>query len=993
MPRTAEPQARLCLVCQAPLPDDAQFCHRCGTGTPTDPGVPPRTASTGVQEVDSVRSALAGRYRIERLLGEGGMAAVYLAEDLKHRREVAVKVMRPELVATLGTDRFLREIEIAAKLTHPHILPLLDSGAVETKSSTVLYYVMPYVNGETVRELLDRETQLPVGDAVRLAREVAEGLAYAHERGIVHRDIKPANILISGRHALVADFGIARAIGEDGESLTRTGLSVGTPHYMAPEQSAGDREVDHRADIYSVGALLYEMLVGEPPFTGPNARAVIMRSVTERPRPVSDARDGVPPALEAAVMRALSKSPADRPQTAAEFAAELERAMDVARTPAAGMPAAVLPPEPAPSPIVTWGLFAVGSLAGLAVAYAAVRHWAMPVWVTWLAVGLVLIGAGVMLATTLMERRRQQGLPTPVLARGLTWRNAATGGFLALGLWALVAAALVIRGPGGSGRDGAIRLAVMPFENRGAAEDAYFVDGVADEVRGKLSQLSGFEVIARGSTDQFGETGKSPTQIGAELGVDYLLAGTVRRARGTDSAGRVQVTAEVMDVRTGTVRWQERFDRADGEVLAVQSAIAARVAAALGVALSGSDAADVEERPTENVAAYDLYLKGRAAGYASVPREAVGYFEQAVALDAGFKQAWRLLVSGLTLVYANGDRDPAIARRAREALDRLAQLDPSGSEYHAAAGAYYGNVERDLNRAALHADSALQISPGDPAVIARAGSMDVALGRTASGIERLERARALDPLSAPILRSLQNALFTMRRFAETREAAEALAARGEMSVGDWQQYTLAYVADGDVAGARAVVQRALQDVPPTELVARFAGVNETAWLLNEPEQQLLLRLPVSAFEDDQAWWAQSLATAHWVRGDRAAARAYADSGLAISRDQADRASQDAQLRVLYAVLLAYAGQGEAARTEGRRAVELNSAQSTTAQGTAYIDLQLARIHLALNQPDSAVGYLERAANKTFYTPAYLRAEPAFQSLHGNARFERLVAGS
>jgi TolB-like protein len=717
-----------------------------------------------------------------------------------------------------------------------------------------------------------------------------------------------------------------------------------------------------------------------------------MRSVTERPRPVSDAREGVPPALESAIMRALSKAPADRPQTAAELAAELERAMDAARTPAAGMPAAVLPPETGPSPVVTWGLFAVGSIAGLALAYAAVRHWAMPVWVTGFAVALVLIGAGVMLMTGVMERRRRQGLATPGLARGLTWRNAATGGFLALGLWALVAAALVIRGPGGSGQDGAVRLAVMPFENRGAAEDAYFVDGVADEVRGKLSQLSGFEVIARGSTDQYDQTAKSPTQIGTELGVDYLLAGTVRRARGSDSAGRVQVTAEVMDVRTGTVRWQERFDRADGEVLAVQSAIATRVAAALGVALSGSDAADVEERPTENVAAYDLYLKGQAAGATAVPREAVGYFEQAVALDAGFTGAWRALVGALTTVYGNGDRDPAVARRAREALGRLAQIDPKGADYHVAAGAYYGNVERDLNRAALHADSALQITPGDPAAIARAGSYDVALGRTASGIERLERARALDPLSPRILRALQNALFSMRRFAETREAAEALAALGEMSGADWQQYALAYVADGDLAGARAVVQRALQDVPPTELVARFAGVNETAWLFEEPEQQLLLRLPVSAFEDDQAWWAQSLATAHWVRGDRAAARAYADSGLAISREQADRAAQDAQLRVLYAVLLAYAGQGEAALTEGRRAVELDSAQNTPAQA-AYIDLQLARIHVALNQPDSAVGYLERVLNKTFYTPAYLRAEPAFQSLHGNARFERLVAGS
>jgi serine/threonine-protein kinase len=982
----------MCLVCQAPLPDDAQFCHRCGTGTPTDPGVPPRTASTGIHEVHQVRNALADRYRIERLLGEGGMAAVYLAEDLKHRRQVAVKVMRPELAATLGTDRFLREIEIAARLTHPHVLALLDSGAIESVSPAVLYYVMPYIEGETVRELLDREKQLPVADAVRLAREVAEGLGYAHDRGIIHRDIKPANILLSGRHALVADFGIARAVGGEGETLTRTGLSVGTPHYMAPEQAAGDREVDHRADIYAVAALLYEMIAGEPPFTGPTARAIITRSMTERPRPLSDVREGVHPALDAAVLRALSKAPADRPQTATEFAAELERAMDLARTPSAAVPAAVLPAA-GPSPLVTWGLFAVGSLAGLALAWAAVRHWAMPVWVMAVALVLVLVGAGVMVATSLTERRRGEGLATSGLASRLTWRNAATGGLLALGLWSLLAAGLVLRGPSGSGRDGAIRLAVMPFVNRGAADDAYFVDGVADEVRGKLSQLAGFEVIAGGSTEQYRETSKTLTQIGTELGVDYLLTATVRRARGSDSVGRVQVTPELMDVRAGTVRWQERFDRADGEVLAVQSAIATRVAAALGVALSGSDADAVEERPTENLAAYDLFLKGQAAGRVSVPREAVSYFEQAVALDADFTKAWSNLVWSLATVYANGDRDPATAARARAALDRLAQVSPGSAEYHTAAAVYSSNVERDMVRAGAYVDSALRLTPNDPVILARSGAMDVTLGRTASGIEKLERARTLDPRSGRVLRSLMGVLFQTGRFAESREAAEAVAALGgEMLVSTWQVYALAYAAEGDLEGARAVVRRGLQDLPPTALVAQLAGVNETAWLLDEAEQQMLFRLPASAFEDDRAWWAQSLATAHWARGDRAAARAYADSGLAISREQADRSPADAQLRVLYALLLAYSGRGEEAIAEGRRALDLQTATPTLLIGS-YLEIQMARIHLALNQPDEAIGYLERAVNHGFYTGRYLQLDPTYRSLHGNPRFDRLVAGA
>jgi serine/threonine-protein kinase len=208
--------------------------------------------------------ALSDRYRVERILGEGGMATVYLAEDLKHHRKVAVKVMRPELAATLGSERFLREVEIAARLSHPHILPMYDSG----EANGLLYYVMPYVEGESLHARLRRENQLPVDEAMRLAREISEALAYAHDHGIIHRDIKPANILLSAGHALVADFGIARAVGAGGASLTQTGLAIGTPQYMSPEQATGASDVDGRTDVYAVGSILYEMIAGEAPFTG-----------------------------------------------------------------------------------------------------------------------------------------------------------------------------------------------------------------------------------------------------------------------------------------------------------------------------------------------------------------------------------------------------------------------------------------------------------------------------------------------------------------------------------------------------------------------------------------------------------------------------------------------------------------------------------------------------------------------------------------------------
>ncbi|CAA9340811.1 MAG: hypothetical protein AVDCRST_MAG40-2390, partial [uncultured Gemmatimonadaceae bacterium] len=269
-------------------------------------------------------AALADRYAVERVLGRGGMATVWLARDLRHRRLVAVKVLHEDLSAALGPERFLKEIELTAGLQHPHVLPLFDSGA----AGGLLYYVMPYVEGETLRTRLARERQLPVDEAVRLAREVADALAYAHARGVVHRDVKPENVLLQGGshggHALVADFGIALAVQQAGERrLTQTGLAVGTPQYMAPEQAMGDRTLDARADVYALGAVLYEMLAGEPPFTGLTAQAIVARAMTEQPRALRAQRPSVPPHVDHAVRTALEKLPADRFPSAAAFAAAL----------------------------------------------------------------------------------------------------------------------------------------------------------------------------------------------------------------------------------------------------------------------------------------------------------------------------------------------------------------------------------------------------------------------------------------------------------------------------------------------------------------------------------------------------------------------------------------------------------------------------------------------------------------------------------------------
>jgi TolB-like protein/tetratricopeptide (TPR) repeat protein/tRNA A-37 threonylcarbamoyl transferase component Bud32 len=269
---------------------------------------------------DQLVAALADRYRIERELGQGGMATVYLAQDIKHDRQVAVKVLKPELGAVLGVERFLAEIRVTANLRHPHILPLYDSGDADGH----LFYVMPFVEGESLRDRLDREKQLPVDTALQIAREVADALSYAHSRGVIHRDIKPGNILLESGHAVVADFGIAKAVrAAGGESLTQTGMSLGTPAYMSPEQAAGEQDLDGRSDLYALACVLYEMLAGQPPFTGPTAEALVRQHMVVDAPPVTNYRPAVPPPVAAALQRALAKAPADRFNPVAQFSEAL----------------------------------------------------------------------------------------------------------------------------------------------------------------------------------------------------------------------------------------------------------------------------------------------------------------------------------------------------------------------------------------------------------------------------------------------------------------------------------------------------------------------------------------------------------------------------------------------------------------------------------------------------------------------------------------------
>jgi serine/threonine-protein kinase len=561
-----------------------------------------------------LRANLEERYVIERELGRGGMATVYLARDVRHDRPVALKVLHPDLSHALGPERFQREIRLAARLQHPHILTVHDSGEIagESGEAPILWFTMPFVEGESLRDRLRRERQLPLEDALRITREAAQALQYAHEHDVVHRDVKPENLLLTrDGNTLVADFGIARALGgaqADGQqtALTQTGMSIGTPAYMSPEQASGERGIDARTDVYALGCVLYEMLAGEPPYTGATAQQIIVKRFTDPVPSVRRVRPAVPTTIDQAIQKALAPIAADRFAGTAQFAAALQAVATPVSTPVVA-PTAIAPSvaHPAPTPAAT------------------------------------------------RSRRR---VPVAALALGL--------GFL-IGLGVLFAWRQN-HGTAAADAADAKRVAVLPFQNLGDTADVYFAEGITDAVRGKLTGLPGMFVTASNSSNQYRGTTKSPQEIGRELGVDYLLIGKVRWAKAKEGASRVQVSPELIEVRTARATWQQPFDAALTDVFKVQGDIAGQVAAALDVALGASQQRALAERPTANLSAYDVYLKGTAArargsGPATL-RAARGHFEGAVALDSTFAAAWAALSESASLLY--GPESLAPARRA-----------------------------------------------------------------------------------------------------------------------------------------------------------------------------------------------------------------------------------------------------------------------------------------------------------------------------------------
>ncbi len=657
------------------------------------------------------------------------MSRVFVAEEARLGRRVVVKVLPPEASVGVPADRFEREIRMAVSLQHPHLVPVLTAGA----AGELVYYVMPFIDGESLAARLARDGALPPDETVRLLRDVADALSYAHARGIVHRDIKPDNILLSSRHAVVTDFGVAKALAASTDdthhtTLTSSGLALGTPAYMAPEQAAADPHVDHRADIYAFGAVAYEMLTGRPPFSAPTAQAMLAAHVTMTPEPVERYRPGIPAQLGTLVMRALAKHPADRWQSADQLLAQLD-ALPAAATPTAGVPAR---PAVAASPGAgrVLALFALATVLVTGAAFAVSRLLGLPDWLWIAALACMLIGLPIMLYTTRIERGRAAARVTGTHSiddlghrRLFTWRRAVMGGLGSLG--ALLVLTLAYAGsralgigPGATllsaGTLGAEdRLVLADFVNHSA--DSSLASAVTEALRVDLGQSRVVRLLdGRQITAALQRMGVSPDtaldeslarDLAVREGAKAVVVGEIARL----GTGYV-LTAHVVTADSGATLAPVRVTAEDDArlILAVNR-LSADLRARIGESLKAIRASDpLDHVTTASLPALRLYTAGSHAFLTGDYPAARSLLERAVQTDTAFAMAWRKLAALYFNVGASRALQLDAARRAFRHLDRLPPLERTLTEAY-----YYTNANYQPEKVIAAYHAALDIAPGD----------------------------------------------------------------------------------------------------------------------------------------------------------------------------------------------------------------------------------------------------------------------------------------
>jgi serine/threonine-protein kinase len=950
-------------------------------------------------------------YRIGEKLGQGGMGEVFRAHDTKLDREVAIKFVPPALQQSPeARTRLLREAQAASRLSHPNIVAIY---AIENASGQD-FIVMEYVSGHPLSDVIAANT-LTLEQSLELARQIADALSVAHEAGVVHRDIKSSNILVADRgQAKILDFGLATFYGAT--QVTDAGSTMGTVSYMSPEQTQG-RPIDHRSDLFSFGVVLYEMIAGNRPFQGDNRNTVAYAICNLSPEPLARFKTAVPHAVEAIVVKALRKDPTERYQSAADMTADIKVALresgHVAWHPGASSgPAYPYAPAPSQTPYAPGTPWApqTPSHGHPPAAYGSPPQYSghpsspstpsapyagsgghtpsqpMPpfappsksrssvIIVSVIVVGLIAITA--IVAPRLGSRKSGEEGPPAFNPPGPP----------------------TSRSPATKTNDDLIKIAVLPFENEGTAEDDYFADGVTEEITARLASVRDLGVIARTSVEEYKNSKKSVRDIGRELEVDYILDGTVRWQRGEGDVNRVRVTPQLVRVADGTNVWAEVYDEPMTAVFKMQSNIAKAVVQELDVALlDPEDQRALDAAPTDNMEAYDAYLKGMRLKDNSTSvtdvRVALEQFEKATTLDSNFLMAYvRLSEVCADMVWFNHDVSEQRIEASLRAVQRALEIDPDSPDANWAMGWYYYHARRDLKNALRYLEPVLEHRPNSSEALAAVAYVQRRQGRFDEALQNLLQASELNPNEHTVLQSVGETYVFLRQYAKARPYFDrALSLRPEIANPRLFK-VFGYAAEGDLLNARREA-REMTDIFGVEKFGEPRGWVE--YLLRNYDEYFAVTKNAGP-QDGHAIYRPVELTDAFVflaMGDKTKARAR--FGAARDHLLSKIAENPNDARYHGSLGIAYAGLGmknEALRHADRAIQLLPPAEDAFRAGRRRLDL--AETMILLGDYEAAIDQLELVVSTPSITSVHiLRKSPTFDSVREHPRFKKLVGES
>jgi len=894
-------------------------------------------------------------YELLEQIGSGGMGEVFRAFDTKLNRQVAIKVLLPDLMANSEKrQRFLREAHTSAAVSHPYVASIYEVGEIDG----AIFIVMEFVEGRTLRAQL-RKQAMEIPDALNLATEIVEGLAHAHEARVIHRDLKPENIMVRpDGHPKILDFGVAKLLegggvllsaGTSGESLhTGEGRIVGTVAYMSPEQARA-KDVDERSDIFSFGILLYEMITGRAPFGGSEAIDTLSAILMKDPAPAVEINPDVPDELQQILIRCLKKKPEDRYQRMADLLADLkvarlalqEQALKEKTTAdALSAPAAAKGADRKPARLLGWAALAAVVVAGAAVGYVKLR---------------------------------------PAPAAGANGASSAT------------------ESEGPAAARTRKMIVVLPFENLGSDEDEYFAAGMTDEITSRLAASSGLGVISRTSAVQYAGTKKTVKQIGQELGVDFVLEGTIRWARQPGGSSRVRITPQLIRVADDTHLWADSYDEVIDDVFRVQSEIAVKVIDQLGVTLLDGERAAMGSKPTNSPEAYQAYLAGRHAfrqpeyTEEGFERQA-SMFEHAIELDPSFAQAYAALSTAHSALYHFGhDRTAERQEKARSAIEKAVELAPDAPETQLALGWYYYWAHKDYDKALEAFALAKKKMPNNAELLAAEAFIHRRQGRWEAAAEELEQAFPLNPLDARLITELGDTYVSLRKYPQAEGwLNKAVALVPDQSLAYGYLAHMYWLWEGSTEKARGALEAMPKTDDPASLWYWF-------WtdIYSGRYDEALSRLeasPVDVIREQFFFAPKELlaAQAYTLMNEPGRARRSFEAAREVLKKELMDRPDDHRAHSAMGVTLAGLGLGDEAILEGNKAVAGYPISYDANAGLPWVQ-NLALIYTMLGDQDAALDQVEKLLSIPSKVSIHLlELDPRWKVLRDTPRFREMT---